>query len=112
MWMPRKMSGRAISMIEMSMVAIVMPSVVFDRTTHLYLSGRVAPGPASPPARPFIAPLAVGCPFIALPLRSHLLDDRSAITLSETRVEDLAGRQVGGDDQRSRIVTSWTKLPP
>ena len=35
MWMPRKMSGRAISMIEVSIIAISEPSVVFDRTTHL-----------------------------------------------------------------------------
>ncbi len=33
--MPRKMSGRAMSMIDVSMVAMIMPSVVFDRTTHL-----------------------------------------------------------------------------
>ena len=33
--MPRKMSGRAISMIEMSMVAISIPRVVLERTTHL-----------------------------------------------------------------------------
>ena len=33
--MPRKISGSAISMIEISIVAINMPSVVFDRTTHL-----------------------------------------------------------------------------
>ncbi len=35
MWMPRKMSGSAISMIEMSIIAIKEPSVVFDRATHL-----------------------------------------------------------------------------
>ena len=35
MSMPRKMSGRAISMIDESMVAISTPSVVLDRTTHL-----------------------------------------------------------------------------
>ena len=33
--MPVKMSGSAISMIEMSIVAINMPSVVLERTTHL-----------------------------------------------------------------------------
>jgi hypothetical protein len=34
--MPRKMSGRAISRIDMFTVAINTPSVVLDRTTHLY----------------------------------------------------------------------------
>ena len=33
--MPRKMSGSAISMMEALMVAISMPSVVFDRAIHL-----------------------------------------------------------------------------
>ena len=33
--MPRKISGSAISMIEALMVAISMPSVVFDRAIHL-----------------------------------------------------------------------------
>ena len=33
--MPRKMSGSAISMMEALMVAISMPSVVFDSATHL-----------------------------------------------------------------------------
>ncbi len=33
--MPVKMSGSAMSMIEMSIVAISMPSVVLERTTHL-----------------------------------------------------------------------------
>jgi hypothetical protein len=35
MWMPRKMSGSAISRIEELIVAIRTPSVVLDRTTHL-----------------------------------------------------------------------------
>ena len=34
-FMPRKMSGSAIKMIEELIVAINMPSVVFDRATHL-----------------------------------------------------------------------------
>ena len=33
--MPRKMSGRAMSMIDVSIVAIRMPSVVLERATHL-----------------------------------------------------------------------------
>jgi hypothetical protein len=33
--MPRKMSGSAIRTIEELIVAIRMPSVVFDRATHL-----------------------------------------------------------------------------
>ena len=33
--MPRKMSGRAISMMDELMVAISMPSVVFDKAIHL-----------------------------------------------------------------------------
>src|ERR1700753_1483670 len=36
--MPRKMSGIAISVIEASSVASRIASVVFERTTHLYLS--------------------------------------------------------------------------
>ncbi len=32
---PRKMSGSAINMMEMSMVAMSIPSVVLDRTIHL-----------------------------------------------------------------------------
>src|SRR6266700_3476940 len=42
MWMPRKMSGRAISMIERSIVAISTPSVVFDKTTRLERAERRA----------------------------------------------------------------------
>ena len=33
--MPRKMSGRAISMMDELMVAISTPSVVFDKAIHL-----------------------------------------------------------------------------
>ena len=33
--MPRKMSGRAMSMMDELMVAISMPSVVFDKAIHL-----------------------------------------------------------------------------
>ncbi len=33
--MPRKIAGSEIKMIEELMVAISMPSVVFDRATHL-----------------------------------------------------------------------------
>ena len=36
--MPRKMSGSAISRIDPLIVAISMPSVVFDSATHLYSS--------------------------------------------------------------------------
>ncbi len=35
MWMPRKISGRAISMIEMSIIAIKEPNVVLESATHL-----------------------------------------------------------------------------
>ena len=34
-WMPRKMSGSAMRMIDELIVAIRMPSVVFDRAIHL-----------------------------------------------------------------------------
>ena len=40
--MPRKMSGSAINRIDMLIVAISTPSVVFDRTTHLYRGLAVA----------------------------------------------------------------------
>jgi len=35
MWMPRKMSGSAISTTDRSIVAISVASVVFDSATHL-----------------------------------------------------------------------------
>src|SRR5919204_3312801 len=38
MWIPRKMSGSAISRIEALIVAINIPSVVFVNATHLYSS--------------------------------------------------------------------------
>jgi hypothetical protein len=34
-WMPRKIAGREMMTIELSMVAISTPSVVLDRATHL-----------------------------------------------------------------------------
>ena len=34
-WMPRKMAGSEMSTIELSSVAMNMPSVVFDRAVHL-----------------------------------------------------------------------------
>jgi hypothetical protein len=35
MWMPRKMSGSEISMIDELIVAMRIPSVVFERAIHL-----------------------------------------------------------------------------
>ena len=57
-WMPRKMAGMATITIDASIVAIVMLSVVLDRATHRYLSGRAsAPGdPLGVPDVPFIWP--------------------------------------------------------
>jgi hypothetical protein len=37
-WIPRKMFGRAIRRIEALIVAISIPSVVFESATHLYSS--------------------------------------------------------------------------
>ncbi len=50
-WMPRKMAGIATITIDASIVAIVMLSVVLDRATHRYLSGR-PPSPGDPPGVP------------------------------------------------------------
>src|SRR3954468_3152701 len=49
MWMPRKMSGRAIRRIEALIVAINIPSVVFVNATHLYSSfpSRIRTSPPS-----------------------------------------------------------------
>lgn len=46
MWMPRKMSGSAISRIEALIVAISIPSVVFVNATHLYSSLRTRARPS------------------------------------------------------------------
>src|SRR5260370_34097572 len=48
-WMPRKMAGIATITIDASIVAIVMLSVVLDRATHLYLSGRPPPADRAGP---------------------------------------------------------------
>ena len=45
-WMPRKISGSEISTIEASMVAISIPSVVFDSVDHRPLYGSVSGCPA------------------------------------------------------------------
>src|ERR1700683_3287060 len=45
--MPRKISGSEISTIEPSMVAISIPSVVFDSVDHLPLYGSVSGSPAT-----------------------------------------------------------------
>jgi hypothetical protein len=45
--MPRKMSGKAISMMDELIVAISTPSVVLERAIHLYrgpTAGRAVPG--------------------------------------------------------------------
>src|SRR6266487_2240465 len=49
-WMPRKMAGIAMITIDVSIVAIIMLSVVFERATHLYLPPS-ASGSAAPTAR-------------------------------------------------------------
>src|SRR5213078_709255 len=56
-WMPRKMAGIAMITIEASIVAIVMLSVVLDRATHLYRSGR----PPVAGAEPFTCPESTLC---------------------------------------------------
>ena len=45
---PRKMSGSAINTIDVSIVAIRTPSVVFDSAIHLYPSWSGCPGGAEP----------------------------------------------------------------
>jgi hypothetical protein len=57
------------------MVAIVMLSVVLDRATHLYLSGRPTAGPD-----PFAAPfrswfVSTLCRTFTQPTAEHLLND-------------------------------------
>ena len=47
-WMPRKMSGSAISTIEPSMVAISMPSVVMNSAIHCWRSVVLVPVRARP----------------------------------------------------------------
>src|SRR6478609_684647 len=60
--MPRKMAGIAMITIEASIVAIVMLSVVLDRATHRYRSGRPSTRSAlpAPPAVPLADPFR--CP--------------------------------------------------
>jgi hypothetical protein len=48
--MPRKMSVGAISMIEISIIAISEPSVVLERATHLYRSPVPLVAAGQPPA--------------------------------------------------------------
>src|SRR6516165_970039 len=71
--MPRKMAGIAMITIEASIVAIVMLSVVFDRTIHRYRSGRplVLAG-ADDPAEPSLAPAL--CRTLTHSTARHLLD--------------------------------------
>src|SRR5690348_13634357 len=68
--MPRKMAGIAMITIEASIVAIVMLSVVLDRATHLYRSGR----PPLAVAEPFTCPESTLCRTLTQSTANHLLD--------------------------------------
>src|SRR5580692_7245592 len=67
--MPRKMSGMAMSMIDESIVASIVPTVVLDNANHLYESERGFPmtpalGPVPSRAVPGCVP--AGLPFVPL----------------------------------------------
>jgi hypothetical protein len=69
------MAGIATITIDASIVAIVMLSVVLDRATHRYLSGRAsAPGdPVGAPDVPFIWPVSTIFRTLTQSTPTHLL---------------------------------------
>src|SRR5512142_114445 len=102
-WMPRKMAGIAMITIEASIVAIVMLSVVLDRATHRYRSGR--PVPASPSALP--AP--PGVPF-ADPFRCPDPTLRRTLTQS-TANHLLNGNYISGLVSGDRFLVAALRRP-
>jgi hypothetical protein len=67
------MAGIAMITIEASIVAIVMLSVVLDRATHLYRSGR-PPFSPEPPDAPFTWPESTLCRTLTQSSPRHLLN--------------------------------------